>query len=238
MKPSWFSPNQQAVMSYLGLRRSVGVIGMALPFVLPLGATAFFQAPLPSSISGYYYTGMRDVFVGSMCAIGVFLLSYKFGWLDNWLGNIAGISAVGLSVFPTTPDVDPLPTGWVRTAGVLHSVFAIVLFSVLAAFCLVLFTRTGPDGMPTKQKKTRNVIYLICGWVIVACLVLGVLAAFGLDRTLTDELRPLFWLESVAVFAFGVAWFVKGETLFRDPHPQRTTGPKRRGADAEGSLSR
>lgn len=226
MKPSWFVPDQQAVMSYIGLRRSVGAIGMALPFVLPLGIATFFKTDLPSSISGYYYTGMRDVFVGSMCAIGVFLLSYKFGWADKWLGNIAGVSAIGLSIFPTMPEGYRAPTGWEHTAEVLHLMFAAVLFVALAVFCLVLFTRTGPDGTPTEQKKMRNIVYRICGWVIVACLVLAVLAGVALGTTLKAELRPLFWLESVAVFAFGVSWLVKGETLFRDPPEPHAADPE------------
>jgi hypothetical protein len=28
--------------------------------------------------------------------------------------------------------------------------------------------------------------------------------------------KPLFWSESVAVVSFGVAWLVKGETIFKD----------------------
>jgi hypothetical protein len=27
---------------------------------------------------------------------------------------------------------------------------------------------------------------------------------------------PVFWLETVALWAFGVSWFVKGETVFTD----------------------
>lgn len=221
MKRSWFVPDQQAVLSYIGLRRSVGAIGTALPFVLPLGTVALFTMDLPSSLSGYYYTGMRDVFVGSMCAIGVFLLSYKFGRADNWLGTIAGVSAIGLSIFPTTPGGSPTPTRWEHAAGVLHLVFAAVFFVALAIFCLFLFTRTEPDGTPTDQKRTRNVVYRICGWVIVGCLVLAVVAGVGLGTDLKAELRPLFWLESVAVLAFGVSWLVKGETLFRDQPESR-----------------
>jgi hypothetical protein len=29
-------------------------------------------------------------------------------------------------------------------------------------------------------------------------------------------LDPVFWLESIAVFAFGVSWFVKGEGILED----------------------
>lgn len=233
MKPSWFEPNQNAVLSYLGLRKSIGVIGIALPFVLAIGALALFGDDLRSSISSYYYTGMRGVFVGSMCAVGVFLLSYNFGRLDSWLGNVAGVCAIGLALFPTAPDGDP--TGWARTAGVLHLVFAAIFFLVLAVFSLFLFTRTGPDENPTERKKTRNLVYLICGYAILVCVVLAALAGLFLGAGVKAELRPLFWLESIAVLAFGVSWLVKGETLLRDPGPEDAE-PQRRVPDAAARV--
>jgi len=60
--------------SYLSLRKAVGWIGMSLPFVLMLGVILIFNGNLiQESISHYYYTGMRNVFVGALCAVGLFL---------------------------------------------------------------------------------------------------------------------------------------------------------------------
>ena len=64
------------VFSYLALRKSIGFLAIALPFVVSLGALIFFQTGLQKSISSYYHTDMRDVFVGTLCVIGFFLLSY------------------------------------------------------------------------------------------------------------------------------------------------------------------
>jgi hypothetical protein len=229
---SWFVPYRNAVMSYISLRRSIGAIGTALPFVLVLGTLAFSDGDLRSSMSGYYYTGMRDIFVGSMCAVGVFLVSYNFGRADNWLGNIAGVSAIGLAVFPTAPNSDP--TGWQRTAGAVHLVFAAVFFLALAVFSLFLFTRTQPGADPTQRKEARNVVYRVCGSVILACLALAVIAGLVLGADIKVWLRPLLWLESIAVVAFGISWLVKGETLLRDPSPPRIEPgqPATAGADA------
>jgi hypothetical protein len=211
MNPTWFDPNRNAVLSYTSLRRSVGWIGVAIPPVLPLGAWVLFGMDLQPSISAYYYTGMRDVFVGSMCAIGVFLLSYRFGKADDLFGDVAGVAAIGIALFPTTPERDA--TGWARAAGVAHLAFAAVFFAALAAFSLFLFTRS--DG-PTPRKLVRNTVYRICGWVIIVCLVLAVVSGAVLGEQVKVELRPLFWLESLAVLAFGVSWLVKGEALLRD----------------------
>jgi len=29
-------------------------------------------------------------------------------------------------------------------------------------------------------------------------------------------LRPVYWLEAIAIVAFGVSWFVKGESILKD----------------------
>ncbi|GAA1213409.1 DUF998 domain-containing protein [Pseudonocardia alaniniphila] len=212
MDPSWFTPNRNAVLSYMSLRRSVGAIGVALPPVLAIGAAVLFDVGLLSSVSAYYYTGMRGVLVGSLCAIGVFLLSYRFGKADDLLGDIAGIAAIGLALFPTAPEGGG--TGRVQIAGVVHLVFAAVFFIALALFSLFLFTRT--DGDMTPRKIVRNVVYRVCGWVIVACLVLAVVTDLFVGDAVKAEYRPLFWLETVAVLAFGVSWLVKGEALLGD----------------------
>lgn len=222
MDSSWFEPDQQATMSYIGLRRSIGGIALSLPVVLPVGTALVFHEHLASSISGYYYTDMRGVFVGSMWAIGVFLLSYKFGRLDNLVGNVAGISAIGLSVFPTTP-AGELSAAMVAS-GIVHYAFAAVLFAMLAVFCLVLFVRGAPEA--TDQKKIRNGIYRVCGVLIVVSMVVAATISPFLDAAFTARWRPLFWLESVAVVSFGVSWLIKGETLFRDPpRPIRPVPP-------------
>src|SRR5215467_3411619 len=66
------------VFSYLSLRKAVGIIGFLLPSVLAIGKILLQGfgpqgAILQSSISSYYYTNVRDIFAGSLCAIGVFL---------------------------------------------------------------------------------------------------------------------------------------------------------------------
>jgi|GEM_PF-4739867 len=66
------SKDENLVCSYLSLRRAVGIIGIGLPFTLAIGGL-FRGIDLQESISFYYHTDMRNLFVGSMCAIAVFL---------------------------------------------------------------------------------------------------------------------------------------------------------------------
>jgi len=69
---------QTLLISYLSLREAVGILGFSLPIVLVLGNLLIFHSKaIEDSISNYYYTGMRGVFVGTLWAIGVFLVSYR-----------------------------------------------------------------------------------------------------------------------------------------------------------------
>jgi hypothetical protein len=209
MSQATVSPQGALVRSYLFLRRSVGVIGIALPVVLIVGKLIVDGGGLLGSISGYYYTDLRDVWVGSMCAVGVFLFSYRgYSVVDEIAGNIAAGAAIGLALCPTTP---AQPVGPDKLIGTLHLVFAGIFFLSLAFFCLFLFTKTDA-GAPTGRKLQRNRVYVVSGVVIVACLVLialqGVLFA--------SSLHPALWLESAAILAFGVAWLTKGEALLGD----------------------
>jgi hypothetical protein len=182
------------VHSYLYLRRAIGLIGLALPFVLILGKRIVQGGDLIGSLSG---------FVGAMCAVGVFLLAYYgHDYVDNIASTVAGLGAIGLALFPTTPGGDV--SGWDRTAGVLHLTFATMFFLSLAYFCLRLFPHDG------EQTPVTSVVYRTCGAVILACLVLIALTS---SLRLVPALHPALWLEAVAVEAFGVAWLTKGQTL-------------------------
>jgi hypothetical protein len=201
------------VLSYLGLRRAVGVIGMALPVTLAVGGLLRDGPGLQPSISDYYYTGMRDVLVGSLCALAVFLFSYRYDRPDAVAGVVASLSGVGVALVPTTRGAqlasaeDPV--------GVVHLVCAAAFFLTLAWFCLALFTRTHADRPPTRRKRQRNVVYRVCGVVILVSVALAAVTPL-LPGDWVAAVHPVFWLESLAVEAFGVAWFVKGRTLLTD----------------------
>ena len=203
------------VLSYLGLRKAVGIIGFALPFVLAFGKMLLQGPGIQDSISGYYYTDMRNLLVGSLCAIGVFLMSCRgYDPKDEIAGRLACVFAIGVALFPTTPYIGA--TSRDRLIGILHLSFAALLFLTLAYFSLALFTKTAPDKSPTRRKLQRNVVYRVCGYTILACIFLMVVVALPPVKTLVERLTPVFWLESVAIVAFGVSWLTKGETILQD----------------------
>ena len=84
----------------------------------------------------------------------------------------------------------------------------------LAYFSLKIFTKT--SGHPTPQTLIRNRVYRVCGALILVCvLLIGLYKSFG-EASEIALVRPVFWLETIALWSFGFSWFVKGETLWRD----------------------
>jgi hypothetical protein len=222
------------LISYMTLRRIVGLIGITLPFALVIIHMLLVrQTVLMGSMSGYYYTDVRGILVGSLCAIGVFLFAYSgYDRWDNLLTNSAGIFAIGVALFPTAP-VNPSARG--RDIGYVHLTCAGLLFAVLAVIALWQFTKTEPRTERTAQKKKRDLVYRTCGIVIALCLVLVPIESLVIGAPI-QRFHPLLWLEAVAVVAFGIAWLVKGQAILKDPSSGGEAAPSP-GREPAGELT-
>ena len=192
------------------LQKLVGGIAVLLPFVVVIGDFALGGDEFRSSISAYYYSPMGNVFVGALCALGVFFLSYQYkplpGYeLDNRLSYGASAAAIGVALFPTAEHQAKAWSGewFVSTA---HLLCACILFVLLAIFSLKLFTKTDPGRPMSDAKRKRNTVFRACGWTIVGSIVLVALSNVVQPP---DSLRSLLWLESIGVVAFGISWLVK-----------------------------
>ena len=220
----------ELIISYLYLRKTVGWLAILLPFALLVG-NIVISGQQPESISGYYYTGMRNVLVGALCVLGVFLIAYSgYDELDRWITNLAGIGALGVAFFPTSsPSFRP------SAIGVFHHIFATAAMTLMGFMALQFMKMKAPaegthaswteiwrllrtlwhaERVPDDQprKKMRNRIYRICAWVILASVVLGAAQSF-VPLLVKGNSHLLFWFETLALVAFGASWFVKGQTL-------------------------
>ena len=211
------------VLSFLRVRRAIGLLGFFLPAALIAYGLAFGGGILPS-MSDYYYSPMREIFVGTLCAIAVFLWSYE-GYRPRpgeWLSDLTAartgsVGALAVAWAPTLPDAPATCTISQcllgdHTASVIHFAGAFAFFGALAAFCLVLFVR-GPEE--DAEKRASNRIYRLCGWTIVTCIAAIALVFFGppqIGQPLA-ALDAVFWLETLATVAFAVSWLVKGDAL-------------------------
>lgn len=207
MPPTPRTVPDDVIVSYLTLRKVVGVLGMALPVAVALGGFAVQRAVrvLPS-ISDYYSLRTRDAFVGILFTVAWFLFTYRgHERKDDVAGNIACLFALGVALSPNSG------SGFERA---VHYTSAAGLFLALAYFSLFLFTKT--SGFPTPQKLLRNHVYRTCGVTMLGCILMIALYQLALAGSPVDRLNPVFWLESLALWAFGISWLVKGEAVLQD----------------------
>jgi hypothetical protein len=212
------------IISFHSLIQAIGWLSVLLPAAMLVGNYLFGGCEaIQDSVSDYYYTVTGDLLVGILCAVALFLISYK-GYpgdrLDSILSSLAGLLALGVAFFPTNETsadscaIIHLPLNELRNN--LHNVFSAALFLVLAAISLFQFTKSRGVTI-TRRKKQRNRVYRICGVAMLVCIVL--LALYTNIRDHTPALKPykpVFWLESGALFAFGISWLVKGGLFLRD----------------------
>lgn len=216
----------ELIVSYLTLRKAVGIIGLLMPIIVRAGAYYFEKIPSNTSISAYYYTSMRDVFVGSLAAIGVFLFCYRGpSKQDNFWTNVAGACAVAIGLLPTEPEYHPLilakfpqvlTDACYRNHGPLglHIYVVAAFFLIISYLTIFRFTKPSQPVTDPARKRSRNQVYIACGIVMVICIVLVVVIK------LRDFTASIFWPETVAIFAFGVAWLTKGHLILKDRDEQ------------------
>jgi len=212
------------------LRKFIGILGMALPFLLYgiLYLHTGVEKPL-ESISHYYFTRVSGVFVSILSILGIFLIIYKGKEpVDFFVSLLAGVGILLVVFFPTSNltteccdinikhSVTHIETSSFRE--LLHYISAGVFLLCLAFMSIFLFTKSNkaPNNR-TAQKIFRDRIYRVCG-VIMCLAILIILAGFlgWIDRAFYEDNKLTFWMETVAVESFGFSWLIKGETLFQD----------------------
>jgi hypothetical protein len=207
------------VLTYLTLRKVVGFVAILLPFAVALPLRCFRGLAFEPSISCYYYTGARNVFVGSLCAIAMFMVFTRgYDFRDEIAGIFSGTCALGVAFFPT----DPCACGVERRlhVGKIHLACAALLFLTLAYFCFRLFTMSAKNRELTPRKIVRNRFYYGCGSVIIFSIIMIVVLSLRHVTYLPGHFGSDFVFETTALIAFGVAWLVKGEFILKDQNSQ------------------
>ena len=209
------------IETFRRLRKAIGWMGMSLPFVLVLlSVIPFFKTDIQQSISRYYYTNLREVFTGVLCAVSFFLILYKgvdnpvFWKNDNKMTSLAGIMALGVAWVPTNPadcceKIYTLIPICAKVIGCLHYFIAGGFFFILAIISIVIFTIGQNQDMSLKVRLlNENNIYKTCGFAIIFCIILiPICDALNLFSSST------LILEALALIAFGTSWLIKGRVL-------------------------
>ena len=207
------------VKSYYRVRQALGYLGFSLPFLL-IFTGLLSRSGLEPSVSDFFHTLSRDVFVGALFSIGTFLLVYEGydrqegeSFTDNWLSSVAGIAVFGVALFPNespTGDVASLSQHLVgiHLSPIIHYSSCFIFFYCMGHFCMFRFSKT--------NDLKRRRIYRTCAWTIVGCCAALAVASIWKKNgppVMTDFVLGydvVFWIEAVGMWAFSFAWIVKG----------------------------
>jgi hypothetical protein len=164
-------------------------IGNWLVFTRHVGACFAPNPRIPGSLSGFYYTHMRNLFVGAMCAMGIFFVAYRgHDTWDNRLTNAAGAAAIFIALFPTMPPYyspsTPGPNQFFTRSNVcgpatlitynqsprqswfrdVHLLSLALLFLMVFLMVLVQFTKRGPGQDPQQDTDPGHSLRRIRAW--------------------------------------------------------------------------
>jgi hypothetical protein len=162
--------------TYVGLRLGMVVLAVLLFAGVAVQAVAF--GCLQGSLSAYYYTPARSVFVAALCAIGACLVVYRGNTTaENALLNVAGFLVALVAFVPTgfgvdprgCPSIDPVDAD----AAVLDGVLALVVAGVVS-----LLVGAGQSRL-TGLRPARSSRW---SFAAIALLLAVVLATFVGDR--------------------------------------------------------
>ena len=178
----------EAIKTYRYLR--VGIIGAVVLLAASIGIEIAKAGCVQTSISAYYYTPARSIFVGAMFVVGLALIVYKgrSQWEDIWL-NLAGMLSPVVAVAPTSDigtcrSVAPLLTetlpAWV-VPSIDNNLWALWIAGVaglVVAVAVWLMDRNDPKRRPEVDPGTSRSLLLTAVLLAAALLVILVFPDF------------------------------------------------------------
>ena len=218
--------------------------GMALLFlaIIIFGNMVVTGSGFLDAISAYYYSPMRNFFIGSLCVLGTLLIGYRYQRVDKIASIVAGLCVIGLAIFPrdrgktaTTPEIWIGRAHWAFSIGFLLTIVFMVLYLFTLSdqnpsliqhqknwFLTIVstvrrpFMRSDQKTLPG-SKLWRNRVYLVCGSIMIVFLVLCLLdQTFFSSNSRLESMSPVLWCEFTPLVMFSVAWTVKGVGIWQD----------------------
>jgi hypothetical protein len=221
------------VRSILLMRIGVGLAALLLPIALYLVDRYWFHgSPHPrDSMSAYYWSGVRDIFVTVIFGIGAFLVGYKIAEinLDNTASILAGLGALCLAWFPAKPGCDKVPITAANCAHVplpvltplqqhwtpstvwwFHLLGTAAFVGGLAVVSYLFGVREGKwDEENGKRSPTFwRRFHKTMAWIMVGGIVWILVSSIPHHRF--GPSWDILIGEVTCVYAFGFSWLLKG----------------------------
>lgn len=190
--------SRHANLAFLIKSFGIGVIALLVPIVLPLvgGYDGHY------SISYFYHVpATRDLFVGLLWSLGLFLILFQgLSRMENLLLSAAGVFLILVAMVPTAPDqCSDAAFSW-------HAGFALAFFACLFVVALVFAKQRLNYIMwpPLRDRFKRAYNLSGCAMIGLPLLAWAVHLFDGRDCG-----HAIYWIEAAAIFAFSLYWFTK-----------------------------
>jgi hypothetical protein len=189
----------------------------ALAAVFPVAFLAssliLHRTEFQTSISAYYWTHdlERNIFVGVLCAVAVFLVLYKgYNLLEDRIIDVGGASAAGVAFFPMDEFGDCTSSGISA-----HGVFAVMFFACIFYICVFMSETSLKDIKEPRRRDVFRRAYRWCSGIMVGSIALAVLSRLLPSEYIQAlcENNAIFWFEAVGVWAFSAFWYIKTREL-------------------------
>jgi len=213
---------------------------MTMPvLVVMLGAAIVYQIFAPTiddcwlgSISAYYYTSARAVFVACLCAIGACLIAYRGNTKrEDLVLNIAGALLFVVAFIPTPlGEVDTateaptcgrsnVPTEQQLVAALNNNIVALLVGATIAAG-LVFVLRWARDSSDDPNRPLPITPFLTAGVVLVAWILFAVAPDEVRDRGHIVAAVIVFAgiVAVVAMQSFSLSWLDPAAVTPREPY--------------------
>jgi hypothetical protein len=198
--------------------RALKIMIAMVAFTLANVTSVLANDSILSISEAYKYGGWaRDVLVGAMFAVAAFMFAYNgYRPLEKVLTKATAVAALGVALFPG--EVEPVGS----TTQTVHTIASLVMFSTLAGLCWIFYQRAKRKHLMRANR--RAVLYALCGWVMLASMLVVVVDHF-MGGPLVEKIpRLVFHCERIALLAFGTAWLAAGHILpwLTDPEERWT----------------
>jgi hypothetical protein len=205
------SSNTPRVSMHL-LQFFIGIVCLLLPITFII-STYLDCGQVLGSISAYYHTLLRDLFVGLLFAMGALMMAYKgYHAIDQVVSTLAGVAAFLVAVFPVeVKDAEKSiacmsQDDFLFCNDVIHYAAAMVVFVSMTFMTLILF--------PLGRDSWRNIVYHTSGLLMLLCLCALLLITLNMEAewvAYIEGFQAFFWLESIVLFCFAVSWLTKSK---------------------------
>jgi len=203
-------------VAYIKLRTSMAVLAISLPVSLFFVSYGLRKYGLLGSMSEYYTRQgfERDLFVGMLSCIGLFLILYEgYSNLENRVLDLAGVLLIGVAFVNMDKEVIEVWGYLIQVKWKLGKLgLSVHGLCATGFFLCMIYTTTVLSGQTLVDRDDK----VRCKWLLRYWTVSTVMATAMVASLVLHQLevaifykKTVFWIETIGVVSFAIFWLMK-----------------------------